>query len=263
MWDDDLDEQERVPMLIDGVLPSAALGVIYGDPGVGKSFFAIDWAFCVATGTPWHGHRVIEGDVIYIAAEGWQGMKDRIASWKAHKSFTTFDRAGVALLGRAIRLLDPRDVENFAVSVEQQAETHPRLIVIDTLARNANGLEENSARDMGQVVSSCDILRERFGCTVLLLHHSTKSREFGPSLRGSGALKAALDTVILVTEKDDVIRMYCEKQKDSAKFATKYFKMLPVGKSVVMSPTTAPEKKKGKAKEPVEDAYPEPELGLE
>ena len=36
--------------LVDGVLPEAELGCIYGPPGVGKSFFCLDIAAKVALG---------------------------------------------------------------------------------------------------------------------------------------------------------------------------------------------------------------------
>lgn len=263
MWDDELDEQRPLEWLIEGILPASALVVLYGHPGTGKSFIAIDWAFSVATGQPWCGHRVSMGNVIYVCAEGWQGMKARVASWKSHRNLTGFDRTGVGFLGRALRLLDPRDVELFAQSIQQQSKTIPKMIVIDTLARNSVGLDENSAIHMGQIVSSCDLLRERFGCTVVLLHHSTKSHEHGPSVRGHGSLKAAVDTVALVTEtKEDLVRLYCEKQKDASKFSTMFFKMVPVGKSVILTKTD-PVKKKQKSKdEPPDDQYPDPELAL-
>lgn len=262
LWDDQMDEQTPLLWLIDGILPVDSVAVLYGDPGVGKSFIALDWAFSIATEERWQGHKVLGGDVVYVAAEGWQGMKDRVAAWKAHRNITSFDRTGVAFYGRPIRLLDQRDIVAFADSIEAQTDDSPALIVIDTLARNAVGIEENSATHMGQVVGSCDYLRERFGCTVLLVHHSTKSKEFGPSLRGSGALKAAMNTVALVTEtKEGPLRLYCEKQKDGPKFATKYFKMVPVGKSVVLSLTENPKVTK-KKKEQQDDPYPEAQQSL-
>lgn len=263
MWDHELDELPPLKWLIQGVLPAGSLGVVYGDPGAGKTFLVLDWAFSIATGHSWWGHQVEKGEVVYIVGEGWAGIRDRAASWKASRHLTNFDKTGIAFHGRAIRLLDPHDVEQFVKSVEFM-ETAPKLIVIDTLARNAVGLEENSARDMGQVVSCCDILREAFGCAVLLLHHATKSQEHGPSLRGSGALKAAVDSVVMVSmDRDGLITVSCEKQKDAPRFKKKFFKFVPIGKSVTLQPALPEKPKKGKEPETrPEDEFPEPMLHL-
>lgn len=260
MWDHELDELPPMKWLIQGILPSGGLGALYGDPGAGKTFISLDWAYSIATGHQWWGHPVDKGEVVYVVGEGYPGMRDRSASWKSSRNLTSFEKTGIAFHGRAIRLLDPYDCEQFVKSIEFLG-TVPKMIVIDTLARNAVGLDENSAKDMGQVVSSCDILREAFGCSVLLLHHATKSAEHGPSLRGSGALKAAVDTVAFVSQsRDGIVTLKCEKQKDAAKFPVKHFKMVPNGRSVTLS-ITVPESKTPKKKSDSEptllENYPE------
>src|SRR4051812_37793236 len=60
--------------LIEGVIESSALGVLYGPPGCGKSFAALDWALSVATGKAWHGREVRQGAVVYVAGEGTTGV---------------------------------------------------------------------------------------------------------------------------------------------------------------------------------------------
>jgi len=47
--------------LLRGMLERDTLALIFGDPGCGKSFLAIDWASRIATGTPWRGHAVQGG----------------------------------------------------------------------------------------------------------------------------------------------------------------------------------------------------------
>jgi hypothetical protein len=69
--------------LIYKVLPDCGLALLFGPPGEGKSFVALDWALCVATGEKWLGkHAVQQGHVLYIAAEGGGGMKKRVAAWE-------------------------------------------------------------------------------------------------------------------------------------------------------------------------------------
>jgi len=64
--------------LIDGLLEADMLAQIFGDPGSCKSFLAIDWACCIATGTDFHGHKVRQGLVVYIAGEGQGGIARRL-----------------------------------------------------------------------------------------------------------------------------------------------------------------------------------------
>ncbi len=65
------------------------------------------------------------------------------------------------------------------------------MIVLDTLARNFGGGDENGTPGHEPLVLACDAVRNHYGCTVLVVHHSghaDKSRA-----RGAIALKAALD----------------------------------------------------------------------
>jgi RecA-family ATPase len=64
--------------LIGGTLDADTLAVLAGPWGTGKTFLAIDWACCVATGTPWQGRPVKAGRVLYIATEGVHGLRSRV-----------------------------------------------------------------------------------------------------------------------------------------------------------------------------------------
>jgi len=70
--------------LLRGMLERDTFALVFGDPGTGKSFLAIDWACRVATGTPWRGHAVQGGTVVYVAGEGQQGFGRRIRAWSEH-----------------------------------------------------------------------------------------------------------------------------------------------------------------------------------
>jgi RecA-family ATPase len=118
-------------------------------------------------------------------------------------------------------------------------------VVIDTLARNAVGIDENSARDMGRVVSYADRLRERLGAAVLLVHHSRKNQEGRPVMRGSSALNGAADMVAQVDKDgDDDARLVlvCDKMKDGPPFQRASLLLQPVENSVVIA--DAPGKQK-------------------
>src|SRR5262249_53328156 len=73
--------------------------------------------------------------------------------------------------------------------------------------------DENSNRDMGVVIRRCDRIRRAFdGCTVRLVHHTPRAdveRE-----RGAGALRAATDSMLLVTIDGTVLTLTVDRQKN-------------------------------------------------
>lgn len=90
-----------------------------------------------------------------------------------------------------------------------------RLVIIDTWAWATLGADENTAKDSGVSLGRLNHLRRQTGATVLTLHHSTKD---GSSERGSSTLRAAMDTVINLSEEGDRIVLTCEKQRNGPKF---------------------------------------------
>ena len=71
--------------LVKGFLDAGAMSVIYAPSNVGKSFFALDLAFHIASGREWRGHRVKKpGFVLYLAAEGGAGFINRVEAIKRH-----------------------------------------------------------------------------------------------------------------------------------------------------------------------------------
>ena len=68
--------------MVKGWLGRNCLSMLYGPSNAGKTFVALDLAMHVASGKPWRGYRVNGGSVLYIAAEGGAGVRNRLAqSW--------------------------------------------------------------------------------------------------------------------------------------------------------------------------------------
>ena len=186
-------ELTEIKWVVDDYIEADSLAQVFGDPGGGKSFVAIDLACCVATGKPWHGHDVKQGSVFYIAGEGHNGLARRLKAWQIGNGTSL---AGVPLYKshRAAQLYDATEAAVVAESIKQlsaEANCIPSMIVIDTLARNHGG-DENSTQDMNSFIQHLDVyLRQPWKCCVMVVHHSgvaDKDRS-----RGSTALKGALD----------------------------------------------------------------------
>ncbi len=94
--------------------------------------------------------------------------------------------------------------------------------MIDTLARNFGGGNENATQDMNLFITNLDRLKAEFGCTVLVVHHTGK--DTAKKERGNTALRGASDTMILLDETDNSdgiaggAAVFCEKQKDAPEF---------------------------------------------
>ncbi|WP_179379767.1 helicase RepA family protein [Jannaschia marina] len=208
----------RLNHMVKGWLTKRGLSMLYGPSNAGKTFVALDIAMHIAAGKPWRGCKVNGGPVLYIAAEGGAGVKNRLAAFKRERP----DMAGApfTLLPVGLDLHGQGD----AVAVcEIMPDADPALVVVDTLARSMGGGDENTAKDAAAFVKNCDLIREATGAHVLVVHHTGKDEDRGA--RGSSALRAAVDTEIHVSSEGEII---CKKQRDMAIADTLHFSLRSV-----------------------------------
>lgn len=200
--------------IIKGLLPRAALGLIYGDSGTGKTFVALDQAMAVALGLEWRGGRTKQGKVAYIVAEGATGFQDRISAYcQAHG----VDRARLPLriLAAAPNMMNnkkdaPGGVADLCRALQKEGPL--AAIYVDTYARVMGEGNENEAKDTNLVIAHCALLHELTGAIVILIHHSGKNAANGA--RGSGALRAAADVEYAVAKATGRHTFKVTKMKD-------------------------------------------------
>lgn len=216
---------KRPQWLIEDILESGTLGMLYGAPASGKSFLALDMGACVATGLDWHGNEVQQGGVLYFVGEGLQGIIRRKEAWSiSHRTDLNYS------MSFSTQFVDLHNLENslpeFIEEIRKVSEqTEVKLLILDTLSRYYSG-DENAAGDMNHFISVLDNLRKEFGFAVLLVHHTGKDASRGA--RGSSVLRAALDTEIQVQKSNDVILITNTKQKDFELFPPRAFRLSQV-----------------------------------
>tara|TARA_R100000664_G_scaffold11765_1_gene19000 strand:- start:1676 stop:3655 length:1980 start_codon:yes stop_codon:yes gene_type:complete len=197
-----IDNIETPRWIIRNVAEEDSIIGMFGSPKAGKSFVAIDMACCVATGKDWHEKTTKEGLVLYLCAEGHRNLAKRLLSWSVLNK-TSLDDSKFHYSDRGVSIQDPLDAElmrNEALVLQDLYKEPPKLVIIDTVARNFVG-NENSTEDMNSFIYSVDRwLREEFRCGVLLVHH-TGHNEKGRG-RGSSVLPAALDAELRVKKND-------------------------------------------------------------
>ena len=208
--------------LVAPIMPVGGLVGLYGPPGVGKSFMAIDMALSVASGRPWQEHETQTGLVLYVAAEGSMGLTKRVAAWLAAHAISP-SRVVAAWLTVGIPVSANSDEMGILMDrIAGELETVPLLIVIDTLARCFDG-DENQQEDMGRFIGGVDRLRREYNSTVMVVHHT---RLDGERERGNTAFRGAADTMIALDRpRHNTIKMTCNKQKDAAEFPLLNFQL--------------------------------------
>ena len=160
--------------LLSNLLTVGSFAVLYGPPGVGKSFLALDFALSIATGQSGLVEPRNEGLVVYIAAEGHGGLRSRVEAWEV----TYYEATNIRFLPEAVNFLLDLDSKRLLLALET-LPARPRLIIVDTMARCMLGGDENSSEAVGRLIAKLDELRVEFGCTILLVHHGTKNDEIG------------------------------------------------------------------------------------
>lgn len=216
IWLDDVDLDPEAEWLIAGVLPDKGLSALWGDPGSGKSFLALDMGMVVSAGGEWFGNASVKAGVAYIAAEGGRGVKKRLVAYR--NRFGAPRGLPFALIPTAIDLCT-EDHETEALIAELRdvasAMSVPLgLVIIDTLSRVMAGGNENDSQDMGALIRNADRIRELTGAHVMFVHHGGKDRD--KKTRGHSSLFGALDTAIEVTinETSGLRSAKIRKQKD-------------------------------------------------
>lgn len=198
----------RVQWLLENFLECSSLNLLFGEPAAGKSLFALDWAFCLALGIPWHGYRTEQTDVVVIAGEGFAGMARRLKALEIKYDRPSPDRLFIS--ERPANLIDEVNAQWVADSIKALCP-NPGLIVVDTLHRNMAG-DENSSSDIAQFIGNLDNHLRPLGAAVLVVHHSghgTQARS-----RGSSSIRAAMDGEFSATKDGLNVVLSCTKAKD-------------------------------------------------
>jgi hypothetical protein len=217
--------------LIGNTIDQGNLAILYGAWGLGKSFLAIDWAACVATGRPWQSRPTERARVLYIAAEGVHGFGKRTHAWQRAWGKAIPDDQFI-IYPEPVDLMNRAEVTDLVDCVK--AERYG-FVVVDTLARCIVGADENTSRDMGVAIDSLDRIRRASG-TVLAVHHPGKD---GKTLRGSSAVEGAADTVYRMTTDGGGFILDRTKRKDGRLVDRNTFRLVEFADSCIVEASRA------------------------
>lgn len=190
---------------VKGIFPRIGIGAIFGPSGSGKSFLAIDLGLRIAAGDNWFERRTTPCPVAYVMLEGEAGLRNRLAAWeKISGKEIPLDFAGVA---QAFAFSEDGDVADLAMVLPKGG-----VVIVDTLNRAAPGKDENSSKDMGEVLAGMKALQHLTEGLVLVVHHTGKDLSKG--MRGHSSLHAALDGAVEVKRNGSTRSWSAAKVKD-------------------------------------------------
>ncbi len=211
--------------LIKDLIRPRTTGVLFAPPNMGKSFFAINIAFSIANGEPFNRKPVKKhGHVFYIAGEGFEGVSDRFEALYQETGLKTGANR-IHISKRALSFVSGDDFSHIKQEIDTLPEP-PVFIVIDTLFRATAGADVNENAAMTGFWNKADELKDRYGATVLVVHHTGRAeteRSFG-----SVVLLANADFEMGISKDGDILKVKNTKEKDDAKRAPDAFKLRPV-----------------------------------
>ncbi|MCK1542203.1 AAA family ATPase [Bradyrhizobium sp. 160] len=176
--------------LVKGLIPNMGLVVVWGPPKCGKSFWVFDLVCHIAADWEYRGRRVKQRDVVYFAFEGQEGFGARVEAFRKQHDV---DDIPFYLSGNRVVL--PQDGAAVLKAIEDEfPEVHPGVVVLDTLNRSIAG-SENTPEDMTAYIRTADMIRDRFQCVVIVIHHCGVD---GDRPRGHTSLTGAADAQISV-----------------------------------------------------------------
>lgn len=210
-----LDELFKQPLeidwLIEDIIPSNSIGMIYGASGSGKSHIIFSMAAMIANGLQWFGKDTKQGNVLIMAGEGLPGLARRLLAIEKNHDLV-INRDKIRISDRAIGLDTKNGFKQVKKAIEE-LEAPPQVIFIDTLSRHLMNSEENSNDDMARFINKLEDMRLKYGCTIILVHHTGKGEKLGA--RGASALKANIDFSFKVASENKRCSFSCDKMKDA------------------------------------------------
>jgi len=174
--------EAQISWLISELLPEAAVTLLTGDSGVGKSTFALALAAAVANGQGFVGKETRKRKVVYLDRENPLAVvKERLHRMGIGPT------ENLTIWGGWLHQEAPAPT---AATIVDFAQRHTPLIVFDSLVAFHPGSEQD-ATETRRFLHSFRRLAN-LGATVLVIHHTGKA-DTARTYRGSSDIKASVD----------------------------------------------------------------------
>jgi archaellum biogenesis ATPase FlaH len=198
-----------IEFAVDNVIPMAAISLISGAPGCGKSTLVMKIGESVSEGKPMLGKVAKQPrDVLYLDLENSLPFIRERLTRLGIRPINRFKYWGTHVSGDVLK--PGSDLVKEWVSAK---ESKP-VIIVDGLVAYLDG-DENSSKDIRAFFNPLRVLAN-MGAAVIVLHHTGKG-ESTLDFRGSMDIKAAIDTGYVMKNAGDSkltdLRLRCFKPR--------------------------------------------------
>jgi KaiC/GvpD/RAD55 family RecA-like ATPase len=183
--------------LVENWLPRGGLAMVWAARGVGKTWFCLELAVCVAEGDDFLAYGVPCAEtVLYVDGEmPLIDIKERLNLLRLEQPRNLHILSSERLFAHdtPLNINDEADQQRILEAVEDMSTegVRPSLIILDNLSSLAAGLDENDNSALDKVLRFLRQLRHD-GITVLLVHHANKTGD----QRGASRREDLLDTSV-------------------------------------------------------------------
>lgn len=182
-------EPTPVDWVVEGIAARGSVSVLYGEPGIGKSYLALAFAGALASGSKVAGIPCKQSGAILVDAENseeeltrrmlglgsFNGQCGSFFQVYSPEPGTSIDNPGnLGAIGNAI------------------VDQHASLVVLDSLSALWPYGDENDRVAVTALFTELNMIARHYNAAVLVLHHTNREGQF----RGSGAMKAMSDVFI-------------------------------------------------------------------
>lgn len=201
----------KTPWLVQGLLPEDGVLVLGGEPKTHKTFAALELAIAVANGSRAFGEfpaGEARSVALFLAEDSPRSVRGRLSALARGANLQpakALERVFVQCRA-PLNLQNDRDLCTL-IAGARMIQGAPALIILDPL-RDLHRGEENDSGAMSEVMGNLRALRSIVGCSVLFVHHLSKSsketsgRRPGQRMRGSGAIHGSVDGGVYFSPKD-------------------------------------------------------------
>ncbi len=184
---------QEVKWLWKPYIPFGKITIIQGNPGEGKTTFALRLAAACSSGVSWPGMEIAEPfNVIYQTAEDGLGdtIKPRLIEAGADET-------------RVLNIIEDTDPLSLSDKRIEDAiiKTGAKLMILDPIQGYiGEKIDINRANEIRSVLKKVAAVAERTGCAIVLVGHLNKAQGSSSAYRGLGSIdfRAAARSVLLV-----------------------------------------------------------------
>jgi hypothetical protein len=171
------------------VLIADGVWMDYGPEKSGKTYRALELAFCIAFGIVYYGLPVRQGNVVYVIAEGGlartvkriralcRKYKLQLRTMGYKTTADVLDAGKFNLIPSALDLSSAKAEIGILALLDQLQHRPYAALWMDTWARMlaASGGHSSDMDTVPLALRGCDIIRDRLGCAVVLVAHTPLS----------------------------------------------------------------------------------------